>query len=434
MPAALKPNVKFAPIAACTAWTPPDQHVPHEVLGRNPRERVREREHHEHVEPARLDQRALRSTVVSSRGSLPGRQHLPRVPVERHRRPTACLVRGPASPWCRTPIGGPGAPRRRSPRSPPTARRTAAGPRVPCTICMRESVPNASAAPGAVRCAGMRIRDRGARSRRDRARRGAPATGGRARATTAVGRRCDHHRLVRFRRERGDRRDLRRSAASRRASRCATIRRVGTREVVLPALERGLIEVVPEYAGSALDVPGWARDRRSGGHARSPAAPLGPRGLDAARAGSAQSRNGLVVTSETADRPRLRTISDLRAPPRRARRSAGLPSARSATSVCPASSRSTAWTFESFLPLDAGGPITADAVQRGTVDVGVLFTTDGSLAEHDLVLLEDDRRLQPAENVTPLVRRDAVERFGDRDGRGARCRLGGSSPPTTCAT
>jgi osmoprotectant transport system substrate-binding protein len=68
--------------------------------------------------------------------------------------------------------------------------------------------------------------------------------------------------------------------------------------------------------------------------------------------------------------------------------------------------------FASFLPLDAGGPITAAAVQQGTVDVGVLFTSDGSLAEHGLVLLRDDRRLQPAENVTPLVRRDAVARFG----------------------
>ena len=50
----------------------------------------------------------------------------------------------------------------------------------------------------------------------------------------------------------------------------------------------------------------------------------------------------------------------------------------------------------------------AEAVRRGTVDVGVLFTSDGTLAEHDLVLLRDDRHLQPAENVTPVVRAEVV--------------------------
>ncbi|HEY6568366.1 MAG TPA: glycine betaine ABC transporter substrate-binding protein, partial [Actinomycetota bacterium] len=68
--------------------------------------------------------------------------------------------------------------------------------------------------------------------------------------------------------------------------------------------------------------------------------------------------------------------------------------------------------FDSFLPLDGGGSLTAEAIERGTVDVGVMFTTDGVLDEGNLVVLEDDRLLQPAENLTPIVREDAVERFG----------------------
>jgi osmoprotectant transport system substrate-binding protein len=189
------------------------------------------------------------------------------------------------------------------------------------------------------------------------------------------------------------------------------VRRVGAREVVLPALEHGLIDVVPEYAGSALEFLGGQATADQQATSEALRLALGPRGIDALNGASAQSRNGLVVTSQTATDHALRTISDLRAlapeltlggPPECPQRELCLPGFHSTYGL----------DFESFLALDSGGPITAEAVQRGTVDVGVLFTSDGSLAEHDLVLLEDDRGLQPAENLTPLVRRDAVARFG----------------------
>ena len=189
------------------------------------------------------------------------------------------------------------------------------------------------------------------------------------------------------------------------------VRRVGAREVLLPALERGLVDVVPEYAGSALEFLGGhaTADRRATHEALRVA--LGPRGIETLAGAPAQSRNGLVVTSQTATDHALRTISDLRG--LASELTLGGPPECPQRDLClPGLAETYGLEFESFLPLDAGGPITAEAVQRGTVDVGVLFTTDGSLAEHDLVLLEDDRLLQPAEHVTPLVRRGAVTRFG----------------------
>jgi osmoprotectant transport system substrate-binding protein len=189
------------------------------------------------------------------------------------------------------------------------------------------------------------------------------------------------------------------------------IRRVGAREMVLPALERGLIEVVPEYTGSLVEfLGGQASFDTESSHERLQVL-LGPRGITALPPAPAQSRNGLVVTSETAVELSLRTISDL------SESASGLtlggpPECPDRDLCLPGFAEAYGLRFASFLPLDSGGPITAEAVARGTVDVGVLFTSDGSLAEHDLVLLRDDRRLQPAENVTPLVRRDAVERFG----------------------
>lgn len=187
--------------------------------------------------------------------------------------------------------------------------------------------------------------------------------------------------------------------------------RIGTREVVLPSLQLGLIEMVPEYSGSAVEFLGGRSSPDAATVERSLDQLVAARGIDALAPAPAQSRNGLVVTSKTAVELALRSISDLRdvadtltlgGPPECPDRELCLRGFQGAYGL----------RFDSFLPLDAGGPITAEAVERGTVDVGVLFTSDGSLAEHDLVLLRDDRELQPVEQVTPLVRRDAVERFG----------------------
>ena len=87
------------------------------------------------------------------------------------------------------------------------------------------------------------------------------AAAGRACSRTAAGRsrpprrRRDHGRVVRLRRERARGRDLRPGAGGGRLHASIARRRSGTREFVLPALQRGLVEVVPEYAGSALVVP-----------------------------------------------------------------------------------------------------------------------------------------------------------------------------------
>ena len=70
--------------------------------------------------------------------------------------------------------------------------------------------------------------------------------------------------------------------------------------------------------------------------------------------------------------------------------------------------------FRVFVPLDAGGPLTLQALQAGDIGVALLFSTDPAITADHLVVLADDRGLQPAENVVPLVRRDAVARYGPR--------------------
>ena len=57
----------------------------------------------------------------------------------------------------------------------------------------------------------------------------------------------------------------------------------------------------------------------------------------------------------------------------------------------------------SFVPLDTGGPNTKAALEKGDIDIALLFSSDGAIAKNDWVLLEDDKGLQPVDNFIPAV-------------------------------
>ena len=188
---------------------------------------------------------------------------------------------------------------------------------------------------------------------------------------------------------------------------------LGARELVQPALQRGLVEIVPEYAGSALEFvagQGSASPDERATH-RALARVMASRGLTVLAGSPAQDRNGIVVTKETATRYGLRAISDL-APVAPQMAFGGPPECRE-RALCLAGLASLyGLHFESFVPLDEGGALTVAALQAGHVQAALLFTSDGQIDAHGFVLLEDDLPLQPAENVTPIVRTDALTRFG----------------------
>ena len=64
--------------------------------------------------------------------------------------------------------------------------------------------------------------------------------------------------------------------------------------------------------------------------------------------------------------------------------------------------------FDDFTPLDAGGPLTVDALKADEVQIGLLFSTDPSIGQNGFVPLADDRHLQDAENITPLIRSEKL--------------------------
>lgn len=64
-------------------------------------------------------------------------------------------------------------------------------------------------------------------------------------------------------------------------------------------------------------------------------------------------------------------------------------------------------TFE-FVPLDVGGPNTKAALEKGDIDIALLFSSDGAIAKNEWVALEDDQDLQQVDNFIPAVRSDVV--------------------------
>jgi len=189
---------------------------------------------------------------------------------------------------------------------------------------------------------------------------------------------------------------------------------LGTRELVDPALMAGLIQLVPEYTGSALEFASLGRvhaTARAATTASALAKSMADRGLVTGRPTAAQDGNAIVVTAATAARYHLRTISDLA---RVARRLVfgGPPECPERPYCLPGLRLSYGLRFREFVPLDAGGPLTRQALTAGDIDVALLFTTDPAIRARHLVVLADNRDLQPAENIVPVLRRATAHRFG----------------------
>ena len=182
-----------------------------------------------------------------------------------------------------------------------------------------------------------------------------------------------------------------------------------------PALARGLVELVPEYAGAALDFHTLGTAHRDVGCAGDPR-PLGARA-------SGIGRDGARVVAGTGHQhlrrdpgdggPRRSADAQRSAEERTAslvRRPAGM--SVPSRSASPASGASTAPSSRSSSSSTPAARSRRQAIEHGYVDVALLFSTDPSIEGRGLVELTDDRKLQPAENVVPLIRTQVRARFG----------------------
>jgi osmoprotectant transport system substrate-binding protein len=184
---------------------------------------------------------------------------------------------------------------------------------------------------------------------------------------------------------------------------------LGAREVVFPALEKGDIDLLPEYTGSVLSFLDKNATQTTSDEVNTALAPLlDAKGLVALDQSPAEDKDGWAVTKATADKYGLAKVSDLKGkasqlvvggPPELKTRPAGLPGLKKVYGI---------EDFKEFKSLDAGGPLTTSALNKGDIDVGRVFTTQGAIAKYGWVLLEEDKPLEPAQNIVPIGRKDAM--------------------------
>jgi len=189
--------------------------------------------------------------------------------------------------------------------------------------------------------------------------------------------------------------------------------RLGPREIVEPALEQGRVDLVPGYLGSGLNFL-HEQERVATADPRSTHAlleqALAARGLSALGYAPAQDRNGFVVTGGMAKEHELERISDLR-PIARQLTFGGPPECPGRPLCLKGLQDVYGLEFKQFESM-ASRSTTAGALETGEIDVGMLETTDANLLNHDFVQLEDDRGMQPAENVVPIVRKEILAAYG----------------------
>ena len=192
---------------------------------------------------------------------------------------------------------------------------------------------------------------------------------------------------------------------------------LGSREIVAPALETAQIDMYPEYLATYLTFLNRGDTSRASTDPvvtyRNLQDTLRDKNITVLDYAPAVDTNGIVVTKARADRDNLRRVSDLSrlngqlvlgGPPECPQRPFCLPGLQNTYGL----------QFREFKPLDTGGPLTVAALEGDQIDVAVLFTTDATIQVKNFVLLEDDRRLQLADNVAPVVRLDLLDRaFAD---------------------
>ncbi|MBY8873189.1 glycine/betaine ABC transporter substrate-binding protein [Micromonospora sp. PLK6-60] len=168
------------------------------------------------------------------------------------------------------------------------------------------------------------------------------------------------------------------------------VQTIGNRELYEPALEKGEIQVVPEYAATMAE---FLNTKANGQNPPPVSSPELDKTVTALKAegdkvgivfgtpSAAQDQNAFAVTKAFADKHGVRTLSDL------ASKCSGQATVLAGPPECPQRPKCQAGLVEvydfkagSFSSLDAGGPQTKTALRQGRASVGLVFSSDAALA------------------------------------------------------
>jgi osmoprotectant transport system substrate-binding protein len=180
---------------------------------------------------------------------------------------------------------------------------------------------------------------------------------------------------------------------------------LGSTEVVFAALQSGDIDLYPEYLNTVVQFLGGSGGAEVNGVDTELKGLLEGMGIVSTTPAPAVDVNGFYVLKKTANRYKLKTVSDLKRVANRL--TFGGPPECEERPLClgDVSQQLYGLQFKEVKKLDVGGPVTVKALEDGDIQVGILFT-GSSVIPKDAVLLKDDQGLQGADNPLVLVRAD----------------------------
>jgi osmoprotectant transport system substrate-binding protein len=181
---------------------------------------------------------------------------------------------------------------------------------------------------------------------------------------------------------------------------------LGTREVLAPAMKAGQVDLYPGYAASDLEYYNNKAGEATGDPVATTAklnSHLTPLGLLALTPSAAVDQNAFAVTKATQAKYNLTNLSDLAPIGNQLVLGAG-PECPTRPYCQPGLQSTYGIHFKDFKALDTDGPLTRAAFKNGTIQVGLVFSSDGDLNALGLVVLKDDKQLEAADNVVPIVR------------------------------
>ncbi|MFD9864439.1 ABC transporter substrate-binding protein [Streptomyces alboflavus] len=191
----------------------------------------------------------------------------------------------------------------------------------------------------------------------------------------------------------------------------ASVKTVQNREVYEPELKKGTIDVAPEYAATLTE---FLNLKKNGADAKPVASSdldatygqltklAGGRGLKALPAGEAVDQNAFAVTEDYAEEHKLKTLSDLGKSGEKVRIAAG-DECETRPFCAPGLKKKYGIDVAGIDPKGVGTTQSKQAVKNGTDQLVLTTTTDATLKNFGLVILEDDKKLQNADNILPVV-------------------------------
>jgi osmoprotectant transport system substrate-binding protein len=181
---------------------------------------------------------------------------------------------------------------------------------------------------------------------------------------------------------------------------------IGQREAYIGAIKDNTIQLFPEYTGNLLTYFDPKATATSPDDVDTALASALPTELETLTPAPGEDKDSLNVTAEFSQKNGVTSIGDLAkvsglklaANPEFKTRNYGIPGLEKVYGIKDISFTAIA---------DGGGPATLKALTSGKVDVADIYSTTPSITENKLVTLTDPENLIAAQNVVPLIRKDA---------------------------